>query len=70
MKRWLDAASSRARRIALLRRYGMGVPDLTRATRSATDALTLIAQEVIHPFDGQGRTREMHVHAFPGRRMS
>jgi hypothetical protein len=65
MQQRFDAANSRARRVALLRRYGMGVPDLARATRSATDALTLIAQDVIHPFDGQGRTREMHVHNLP-----
>lgn len=65
MSRRFDAATNRARRIALLRRYGMGVPDLVRATRSATDALTLIAQDVIHPFDGQGRTREMHLHVLP-----
>jgi hypothetical protein len=65
MKQRFDGASSRARRMALLRRYGMGVPDLARATRSATDALTLIAQDAIHPFDGEGKTREMHLHALP-----
>src|SRR5690606_8351390 len=43
---------------ALHRRYGMGIPDLARATRSATDALTLVVQDVIHPFDGEGRMRE------------
>ncbi|WP_420753494.1 S8 family peptidase [Rhodococcus sp. O3] len=51
-------------RVALLRRYGMGVPDLTRATRSASDALTLIAQEVIHPFH-DGKMREIHYHELP-----
>jgi hypothetical protein len=43
----------------------MGVPDLTRATRSATDALTLVAEDIIHPFDGQGRMREMNLHVLP-----
>lgn len=65
MKQRFDGANSRASRMALLRRYGMGVPDLARATRSATDALTLIAQDTIHPFDGAGKTREMHLHALP-----
>jgi hypothetical protein len=65
MQHRFDGANSRTRRVALFRRYGMGVPDLARATRSATDALMLIVQDVIHPFDGQGRTREMHVHALP-----
>jgi hypothetical protein len=64
MTQRFDGATSRAQRVALLRRYGMGVPDLGRATRSATDALTLIAQDLIHPFD-QGRTREMHLHDLP-----
>ncbi|GIF23412.1 hypothetical protein BJ973_000231 [Actinoplanes tereljensis] len=55
---------NRTQTLALLRRYGMGVPDLRRATRSATDALTLVAQDTIHPFE-QGRMREMHLHDLP-----
>jgi hypothetical protein len=43
----------------------MGVPDLLRATRSAADALTLVAEDVIHPFDSKGRMREMHLHNLP-----
>jgi hypothetical protein len=66
MRQRLDGTNnSRRRRVALLHRYGLGVPDLTRATRSATDALTLVVEETIHPFDGQGRTREMHLHELP-----
>jgi hypothetical protein len=42
----------------------MGVPDLTRATRSAADALTLVVQDTIHPFQ-DGTMREMHVHDLP-----
>lgn len=42
----------------------MGVPDLLRATRSAADALTLVAQDMIHPFGG-GTMREIHFHALP-----
>lgn len=69
---WTDAmrqrfagAGGRAARLALQRRYGMGVPDAARALRSATDALTLVVQDVIHPFDGDGRMREMHLHELP-----
>ena len=65
MKDRFDKASTKQARIALQRRYGMGVPDLARATRSATDALTLIAEDVIHPFDGDGRMREMTLHDLP-----
>jgi Subtilase family len=64
MKARLDAAAQRMPRDALRRRYGMGVADLTRATRSAADALTLVAENVIHPFD-EGRMREIHFHSLP-----
>ena len=38
---------------------------LIRATKSASDSLTLIVEDAIHPFDGQGRMREMHLHELP-----
>jgi hypothetical protein len=41
------------------------VPDLVRATRSASDDLTLVVEDVIRPFDGEGRMREMHLHDLP-----
>lgn len=59
------AADSRRARVALRARYGMGIPSLERATRSAADALTLIVQDSIHPFDGDGKMREMHLHMLP-----
>lgn len=65
MSRWFDGATTRSARVALQRRYGMGVPDLLRATRSASDALTLVVQDTIHPFDDEGRMREMHLHNLP-----
>ena len=57
------APSKRARE-ALARRYGYGVPSLERCLRSATNALTLIVQDTIRPFDG-GKLREMHLHELP-----
>lgn len=57
--------ANRTAKDAFRRRYGMGVPDLARATRSASDALTLIVQGVIEPFDGKGRTRHLHLHDLP-----
>ncbi|MFG3169761.1 S8 family peptidase [Streptomyces sp. NPDC048200] len=65
MKQRIESVTRKSDRLALLRRYGMGVPDLSRATQSAANALTLIAQEVIHPFDGKSHTREMHLHDLP-----
>lgn len=59
------AAGSRKRsREALLRRYGHGVPSLERASRSASDALTLVAQATIRPFR-KGALREMHLFELP-----
>lgn len=60
----LRGQSGKRARQVLARRYGMGVPDLTRATRSASNALTLIVQSEIHPF-ADGRMREMHLHELP-----
>jgi Subtilase family len=64
MRRHVRRADGKAALRAIYRRYGMGVPDLARATRSATDALTLIAQDTIHPFRN-GTMREMHLHELP-----
>ncbi len=58
------AGVGRREREALVRRYGFGVPSEERALRSAGDALTLVLQDTIHPFD-DGRLREMHTHDLP-----
>jgi hypothetical protein len=58
------AGTSRRQRGAYVRRYGFGVPTAERALRSATDALTLIVQDTIHPFR-RGKLREMHLHDMP-----
>jgi hypothetical protein len=58
------AGDSRRVRANLIRRYGFGVPTPERALRSATDALTLIVQDTIHPFR-RGALREMHLHDLP-----
>ena len=46
----------------------MGVPRLDRALRSAADALTLISQATIRPFEGGSsvkKVREMNLHELP-----
>lgn len=64
MQAAIDGANGRQAIGALLRRYGFGKPALSRALRSAADALTLISQSVIHPYR-EGKTREMHLHRLP-----
>lgn len=58
------AAPRKSDVVALLRRFGWGVPDLGRAVRSARDAVTLVVEDVIHPYL-DGKTREMHLHDLP-----
>jgi len=70
MRRLFDATRTRAGKVAIHRRYGMGVRDRLRATRSATDVLVLVVQDVIHPFDGQGSVVRVPGYAdHPFRRM-
>ena len=64
MRAVVDNAGSRQAVGAAVRRYGFGVPSLSRALRSAADALTLISQSTMHPYQG-GKTREMHLHRLP-----
>lgn len=74
---WSDAMLERFKQmktktelVNLLRRYGMGVPGLDRAIYSASDALTLIDEATIKPFEREGqsnagKTREMNLHRLP-----
>lgn len=51
-----------------LRVYGMGVPSLERARRSARGFATMVIQDQLQPFrlDGnEGNTHEMHLHQLP-----
>ncbi len=70
MRNRFDVESSKTRLVSLLRRYGMGVPNATRALRSAADALTLVAEARIHPYErdggsNNGKVREMNLHQLP-----
>ncbi len=64
MQAAIDANPSKVARGRLVRRFGFGVPDVSRAVRSANDALTLVVQGVLHPY-AKGRMHEMHVHVLP-----
>lgn len=64
MKARFDAVTGKRDRLKLLRRYGYGVPNMTRALRSAQDAVTLVIQGDIRPYEKR-RMREMRIHALP-----
>ncbi len=55
--------------VNLVRHCGFGVPNLKRALWSASNSLTLIAEEVLHPFAREGSKqpilRDMHLHRLP-----
>lgn len=51
-----------------LRVYGMGVPNLARARRSASGFTTMVIQDELQPFEfgsSENATREMHLHDLP-----
>ena len=65
MRAEIDAVgANKTQREARVRRYGFGVPTLDRCLRSAANALTLVVQDTIRPFQN-GKLREMHVHELP-----
>jgi len=60
--------SSKANIRARLRCYGYGVPNEARAFWTVDNAVTLIAQETLTPFQKVGsdcKTKECHIHALP-----
>jgi hypothetical protein len=64
MRAAIDGAVGKQALAALVHRYGFGVPSISRGLRSADDALTIVSQSVIHPYDNT-KTREMHLHQLP-----
>lgn len=70
LRQQCEPLNSRSAWENLLRFCGYGIPSLNRALYSASNSLTLIAQEVLQPFDRdveQSRivTRDMHLHSIP-----
>jgi hypothetical protein len=63
-----EGHSPAARARLLLRRYGYGVPNLDRASWSAANSLTLVAQDSLLPFEKRRSavaTRDMNLHELP-----
>jgi hypothetical protein len=68
MRARFDAAKPQAQKMAMLRRYGWGVPDLGRALWSAADDATLMVEDALLPFRRHGsviKTRSMNLHQLP-----
>lgn len=64
MKQHLVGRPGKTARSNMLRRYGFGVPRVERALKSAADALTLIVEGAIEPFNN-GHLHQIHFHTLP-----
>lgn len=65
MREEIQATRSRRRDLEhLLRCFGFGVPNLERALWSAENALTLIVEDELRPFE-RDRSNEMRLHTLP-----
>ncbi|RWP42382.1 MAG: hypothetical protein EOR05_29550 [Mesorhizobium sp.] len=62
MLRHLPANPAKGHFAPLFKRYGFGVPDMERARRSASNALTLIVQDTITPYRLSDSGGTDHVH--------
>jgi hypothetical protein len=68
MRQRFDGAGSQAQRLAMLRRYGWGIPSLDRALLSASNDATLMVEDALLPFRKDGsliKTRDMNLHRLP-----
>lgn len=68
MRGHLPAVPSQTAKRALIRRYGYGVPDLTRAIRSLSNDVTMVIEGNVQPYEGDGsdiKTKDMMLHELP-----
>ncbi|MBF0427635.1 MAG: S8 family serine peptidase [Magnetococcales bacterium] len=65
MKDKLSKAKTKTDKLALLRMYGFGVPDMNRALWSARNRFNLIIQDQIVPFELGGVMKDMRFYALP-----
>ncbi len=64
MQEQIKSASTVGRRENLVRCFGFGVPNLERALWSAGNALTLIVQDELQPFE-RDKSKDMRLHKLP-----
>lgn len=68
MRGRFSAGASQQHKLSMLRRYGWGVPDLSRAVLSASNDATMIVEDALLPFRKDGsvvKTRDMNLHRLP-----
>lgn len=66
MRARVHGANSKTARLALLRRYGWGVPTEQAVLESSANAVTLLTQDEFVPFDGaEHAARRFRLHSLP-----
>jgi hypothetical protein len=66
MRAEIEAAPTKTGRLALLRRYGWGVPSEEAVLYSGNNAVTMVTQDEFIPFDGPDhKARRFRLHALP-----
>lgn len=66
MRSEVEGAPNKTQRLALLRRYGWGVPTESTVLDSSLTAVTLVSQDEFQPFDGDGYAmRVFRLHDLP-----
>ncbi|MBM3487870.1 MAG: S8 family peptidase [Alphaproteobacteria bacterium] len=68
MRSHLPAPPSQNDKRTLIRRYGYGVPDLTRALRSLSNDVAMVIEGDVQPYDGSNgaiKTKDMMLHDLP-----
>ena len=68
MRAHLPAVPTQNDKRAMIRRYGYGVPDLTRAIRSLSNDVAMVIEGNVQPYQANGseiRTRDMMLHDLP-----
>jgi hypothetical protein len=66
MRAEFDGVGSKAQRLALLRRYGWGVPTEASVLSSSRQAVTMVTQDAFVPFEGEDYlARRFRLHRLP-----
>ena len=68
MRAQLDAATSETQRLSVFRRYGYGVPNLSRALRSSYNDANIVAEDSLRPLRldaGKVKSQDMNLYTLP-----
>ncbi len=62
---YLSNTANKSDHVNLIRHCGWGAPDLGRALWSAGNSLTLVMEDLLHPYQKGDKTKDMNLHSLP-----